>query len=428
MSSMKKKLTNIFIIYLILQNIIFNIINFPNFFNYWDEIIVLILIILGLKHIFYEKKKISKKSFRIISALTIVTVIGILGNLFFGYMNSINAIIRDIVGFIKFPLILTIVKELHIDEKLVQAHNKKFNNIIKIIIIILFTFGLLSLFVDIGLSQNEIRYGIKPYQFLFSHPTFLVLSTIFLLSIIESIQYNNPKELYIYEIMLLIIVILTLRTKGIAIVGIFIFIKYILPKIKNIKQLFNFKNNNKNIVLIFVGIIIMITSIYFVYDKISLYLSFPSSPREELYRGSFLLATKCFPLGSGFGTFASHISGKYNSKVYEFIKISYYWTENGLETSVLGDAGITYYIGQFGFIGIIILLYILFKLYQLTTRKLNNKLPVILLWIYIIVTLTSESVLINNGLEIAIFLAYISAINRKTIKQNKSQTFNEVLK
>lgn len=411
---MKNKLINIFILFLIFQNVLFNIIDLPDFFNYWDEIIEIIIMVLGLFHIFYKKKKLSKIFFRIMIPITMVTVIGLLGNLCFGYMDFAGAIIRDIAGFLKFPVTLLLLRELKIDKILVDEHNDMFDKIIKYCIIVIFGLGIMSVFVDIGLSQNEIRYGIRPYQFLFSHPTFLVLSSILLLSFVESKNYKDPREKYLYEAMILIIILLTMRTKGIAIVGLFICIKYLFPKVKNIKSLLNFSNFNvKNVPILILGIVVIIFTVYFIYDKVALYLSFPSSPREELYRGSFLLASKCFPFGSGFGTFASHISGKFNSKVYEFIKISFYWGENGLEMSVLGDAGFSYYIGQFGFIGILLLGFLLFKLYQLTIKGVKNKFPVNLIWIYIIVTLTSEAVLINNGLELAIILSYISLLNKK---------------
>ena len=400
---MKKFLINIILLLLTFSNLILSNFNFPSFIGYWDETIELIIIFLGLINIAFNNKiKFYKTNFLIIISIIIIIIIGIIGNLCFGYMKSINVIIRDIIAFIKFPITLLIITQLKIDIKLSTALTRWFSNFIKIIITIMFVLGIISLFKDIGLSQNEIRNGIKPYQFLFSHPTYLVLTSLFLLLFINSINYKKKHHTHIYEFMLLIIIILSMRTKGIVITTLFIFIKYGQNLLKKFKFLY------------WCGAIGL--AFFVSYDKLVLYSSYTTSPREALYKGSFLLLQKCFPLGSGFATFASHISGKFNSAVYEFIKIPYYWTGLGNEMNVLGDAGFAYYIGQFGLIGFIIFIYILYQLYKITVKNVKNKLPIIMLWIYIIIALTTESILLNNGIEIAFMLAYISELNRQERK------------
>ena len=404
---MKKFSLNMFLLLLIFSNLILSNLNFPSFIGYWDEILELIIIILGLVYIIFQNKtSFQKKNFLIVLSIVAVVIIGILGNLCFGYVNSANAIIRDIIAFIKFPLVLLIIIQLNYDSMFNYSLTNWFYSLIKIIVIIMFIFGIISIFKDIGLSQNEIRYGIKPYQFLFSHPTYLVLTSLFLLLLIDSIGYQKNKKNFIYQLMLLIIIILSMRTKGIIIAALFVFIKYAGKWLQRFK------------VLYWGGALGL--AFFTAYDKLALYSSYSTSPRETLYRGSFLLLKKCFPLGSGFATFASHISGKFNSAVYDFIKIPYYWTGLGNEMNVLGDAGFAYYIGQFGLIGFVIFIYILYKLYKLTLVGVKNKLPIIIMWIYIIVALTSESILSNNGIEIAFMLAYLSSLNKQNNNLKRS--------
>lgn len=416
---MKKKIVNIFIIYLIFQNLIFNIFSLPDFFNYWDEIIEIILILCGLVQVFRKKEKLSKNTIRIIISLSIIILIGFLGNLRFGYMNSIWAIFKDVIGFLKFPISLLILNNLEFYNVFDKINYKFFEKIIKWIVIIIFLLGIISIFFNIGLSQNELRYGIKPYQFLFTHPTFLVLSSVFLLSIIETFEFKDNTKLYLYEGMILVTIILTMRTKGFAIAGIFILVKYLLPKFKEIKNLLNFRQLKiKNVLFIIFSMIIISATVYFVGSKIFLYISFPSSPREVLYKGALTLVTKCFPFGSGFGTFASHVSGEYNSLIYEFIKVPYYWTESGNEINVLGDAGYAYYLGQLGIFGFIIFAFILYELYRLTMSVSKSKLSIIILWLYILLSLTTEAILLNNGLEFSFMFMYIMFKQRKSGDEN----------
>lgn len=396
---MGRFIINIFIIFLIFHNIFFSSLNLPSFFSYWDEFIEVLVIIIGIIYVVKHKSKISLEYLKIYLLIAMLIVIGLCGNICFEYNTSIDGIFRDIVALIKFPIVYLIIKQIKFDEKMKKSLNNGFIFFIKFIITLMFVLGIISLFNDIGLSQNEIRYGIKPYKFLFGHPTYLVLCCTYLLAFIESIK-KTKKDCLIYELMLFAIIILSMRTKGIVFLVLYIFIKYIGKWLKKFKALYG-------------GTIIGVGFLT-AYNKLALYSSFSSSPREVLYKGALLLTQKCFPFGSGFATFASHISGKYNSLVYNFIQVPYTWLESGNEMAVLGDAGFPYYIGQFGFIGTIIFIILIIKIYKLTIKKIENKIPVMLICLYIIVALTSESILLNNGLELAFILAYIACLNKKS--------------
>ena len=398
---MKKFLVQLFILFVLFNNVVFNTISFPSFFGYWDEIIELIVIFIG----FLTLNKTVQKKYLIISLLLIIMLIlALMGNLIFEYVPTMNAIFRDVIGFLKFPIILMILKKINYDDSVNKFIDNKFIRFIKFIIIIIFIGGVISIFKDIGLSQNEIRNGLKPYKFLFSHPTYLVLTSVFLLIFIDSWNYKNDKKGFIYQFMLLIVIALTMRTKGIIIAALYIFIKYAGNWLKRLK--------------FFYWIGTFFVAFFAAYQKLQLYASYASSPREALYKGSILLANKCFPFGSGFASFASHISATSGSKVYEFIDIPYYWVENGNKYAVLGDAGLAYYIGQFGYLGFIIFVIVMFSIYKMTLKDIQNKLPVKIMWLYLIIAITSESILINNGIELCLMLLLICGMNKTNDKIN----------
>ncbi len=394
-------LVSAFFLFIIFQNLIFNNINLPDFFTYWDEGIEIILIIFSIIVICKNKSlKIKSRNFVILMLLLIMVIIGLVGNICFGYSQSLDGIFRDIVNFLKFPLTFLLIKMLGIDKIMVKMLSKHVTQIIKFMITITFAFGIINLFVDVGMSHGSARYGIMPYKFLYSHPTYLVLSSILMLSYIQILP-KSRKNL-IYELMLLLTIVFTMRTKGIVVVAIFVFIKYAPVAIKKLKALYWGG----------AGIVGGIMA----YSKLMEYTSYSTSPREVLYKGALDLIGKCFPIGSGFATYASHLSVRYESLVYEFVKVPMYKATE----LVYGDAGFAYYLGQFGFLGIIVGIFLAINIYKLAVDKVKDKLPIILIFIYIVVALTSETILVNNGIELAVMLAFISCKNRKEDKSKEN--------
>lgn len=397
---MKKLLVNIFLVFLIFDNIILTQFNLPEIFGYWDEAVEMCVLIIGIIGCSPKVQKgTSKKYIENYFLILCIVIIGIFGNLIFNYVHSFKNIIKDIASFLKFPLILIIMYDFKINDSLTKNISKYFFVFLKFMICLMTFCGVISLFKDIGMSQNTIRYGIKPYQFLYSHPTYLVLSSVLILAFISSQNLKKSNNMHLYEIMLLLNIILSMRTKGIIIVALYFFVKYFVNFIKKFKVMST--------------ILILIIIIIFGYSKFEMYASYKTSAREVLYFGSLDLVKECFPIGSGFSTYASHISGQANSEVYHFIRIPYYYTESNIEQYVLGDAGYPYYIGQFGILGCIILIRLSFNILKKATDNMENSLPVLLILLYILVALTSESLLVNNGVELAIILSCVSSLNKK---------------
>ena len=159
-----------------------------------------------------------------------------------------------------------------------------------------------------------------------------------------------------------------------------------------------------------IGLIALVT-----YGKLSVVMKWTESGRMSFWTGSIELAMKCFPVGSGFGPFASHVSGKYVSKIYSFMKIKEIFDAAGNPTAVLGDTGYPYYIAQFGIIGIILLAVSVKNLLRMLSEKKQINWSAILLLLYLGIALTGESTLLNAGVEIAMTLAVIIAKNKKEI-------------
>lgn len=375
------------IIFVLFQNII--LIYLPDYqlFDYWDEFAFLIIVIWFFINILKKK---SRDTIKLILLLLGIIVVGIAGNIIYRYQISYNAIIRDIVGFLKFPLTLLAICQLNLIKKL-SYYFYKMLPILKIVMFIIFFLGMVSLVFNVGLSQTEYRYGIHPYQFLFEHPTYLTTFAMMVL-----LAFNAAQECTMLDdIIILSIIILGMRTKGLIFIVIYIFMKYGGNWLKKFKFLYW-------------GIIILL-ALGAAHSKLMLYASYSTSARETIYLGAISLIQMCFPIGSGFGSFGSHLSAKMSSGVYNIIHISDFYTDKGLISPVIGDAGYPYYVAQFGVIGIIFLVFIVLYLIELTHKNIDdrNKFSIDMMWIMIAVSLIAETILVNDGLEVAVMLGII---------------------
>lgn len=378
---------------LIFNGAIFNLASLPDFFGLWDEAITILLILLSFFKLIKRNKGcfLLNNDFHFLTPWLIIVITGMISNLIWSYAGSWQAVIRDMVGFLKFPLCFIAIRFLGYDKRIRRFLENKGFKFLKVIIIVIFVFGLISLFKDIGLSQsNEIRHGIYSYQFLFNHPNSLGLVMVLLLCLVDS---DENKHNFNYIIMCLGILVLTMRTKILAFVAVFIYIKYGEKWSKKYKAIF------------WASAIFLILLVS--YGKLSVVMNWTQSGRMSFWYGSFKLAEKCFPLGSGFGTFASHVSGRYGSKVYSFMRINEIFDAQGNPTAVLGDTGYPYYIAQFGVIGITLLTLSVKNLMKIINNHMNWS--ALLLLIYLGIALTGESTLLNAGVEIAATLAVILA-------------------
>lgn len=401
-------LMSLLILFCIYQNIILSLFPHFDFIGYWDEfctfLFIFIFIILKLVNLHRRYDiadvKINKK---ILQCTLGIVFLGVLSNFIFGYAYNVNAIIRDIVGFIKFPITFLVTREIGFDKKGKYCVEKYCMPIFKFMSWVLCICSILSLFHDFGMSQNEMRHGVKPFQFFFIHPTYLVQSAALTLIIMNSVLKKSKS--IIYDVLLIIPIILAMRTKGFAFVAIYVFIKYGGNWLKKIKVIY--------------GILAISLVVFVGYDKINEYASWSSSPRECLYKGSLQLMGQCFPLGSGFATFASHVSGKFRSQVYDFIYIADGWI-NGQPTAALGDAGFPYYIGQFGILGTILFFIIMLLIFKSAGKENMMNVSIFSFFGLIIISLTSEAILVNNGFELGLLFAILV---KMVLDNNKIDSF-----
>lgn len=367
------------------------------YLNYWDEIIFIISILYLISMVIKEGK-IKRITFNILLLSLLVIFIGIIGNLNNStYQTNKIAILKDVIAYFKFPITFIampkILKTLNINRKF-----KDIKIITKIIIIIMFIAMILGYFTDIGLYKNEEDRILKTYLFIFPHPTFLVFSCLMML-IVLMIAKDKINKTYFF--MCLFIMFMTQRSKAYFIVA-FILSIFLIPD-RYLDNLFSFRNNRLLFKkrYVFLGIILVSSFMYlFAKDKFILYFQYGlTAARPALYLVGIRLVYEHFPIGTGFGTFASSLSGRYYSSIYYNYGISNVIGISEDNISYIGDVYWPYIYGQFGILGFLLQIRIFIKLFFYYFKKIVNNInrkSYIIIWAYSIFASFAEAFFTNS--------------------------------
>lgn len=328
-------------------------------------------------------KKINKESFVIMINCMILITIGLIGSLLFEYQN-INYSFQDILAVFK-----SIIAYVCFSNFILLDDNKwyiyKLNNLVRFFSIILFILSIINVFIPI-FPYFDYRFGIKSQQLFFSHPTYLASNAILFIIILNSLKNNFIKNnVFIY--MLSFVVIMTMRTKALVFLVLYAISSFMMNRNKKIKS--------------YHIIIILIISIFISYNKIREQLIINDDyARNVLLKTSVDIAKDHFPFGSGFGTYASSVSAKNYSKIYYKYGIDNIYGIRKGEAYFISDTFWPMILGQFGIIGILLFVSILFliirKLWIYRMKNKNYYYSGILIMTYLIITSTSESSFANQ--------------------------------
>lgn len=383
-------------------------------FKYFDELYAILFFPIVLFKILNRKSKLNmlKEDFAILICLIIIIIAGITSNIIFKYQN-IFGIITDILLFIKFFLTFYTTLLIFKDANL-EKYKKKISNHCKVIVCILFIIMILSYifnWYDIGE-----RYGIKIIQLFYSHPTVLVSNCLCLFALIFLCDKDEHRwDNLISMFMLIILMASTLRVKAIANIGVIFILYIIIIKWKK-------KIDLKKILLIAIIVVtIAFNQLYFYLVKGS------DFARTVLMKTSVEIAYDYFPLGTGFGTFASYVSGVQYSPIYEKYGIEHIY---GLEEGYAPYVSDTFWpmiLGQFGVVGgityCIIILAIFMKIQKLYGKgKISEYFVAMILLTYLMIASTAESAFVN---PMAMPMAFLMGILEQESYKERKEKSNE---
>lgn len=380
--------------------------------KFLDEIYSALAIPIIIIDIFIKTKNnnfsIKKNNFLIFVGILICIFSGIISSIKNEYQNFIIAI-SDMFLVLKFFLAIYISKKIFKKEE-INEYKKNIAKHCKIIITVFFILAIISYGVKI--FPTDIRYGIKSVQLFYSHSTILVMNVMFVLAIY--FWSSQTKIFNIYVIEALFIIASTLRIKALCmIVVILILYYYIIYKEKKVTI-------NKSMILALIIFIIGYQQINFYFVEIE------DSARASLLKTSFQIAEDYFPFGTGFGTYASYMSAENYSEVYYIYGLNNIFGLSEDFNSFMCDSFWPMIIGQFGIVGLIgylIALLGIFKTIQkIYTYDKYNYFAAIILFIYMLISSTSESAFVHYmAIPIAMFLGTLF-INSEGVTKNEKNS------
>ncbi len=383
--------------FMIFQNVLEN---YFNIFGILDEAMSAAIVIIAIINILSSRRKyvICKNNKKILVSVLALIIIGIIGNLKTDYQTMIPAlkdavcVLKGIITYVFIPLCLS---NLNLDEYLTTM-----NNHLKFITGLVFLTVIVNLLFDI-FPYYEIRFGIKSQQIFFTHPTYLASFSVIII-ILLSVNLREHEENKKYIILMLLVLASTLRFKSIAFIPIYMYLYYIV-----------FKKQRK-LQLLDVGILCVLGGVFAI-SQVMEYFNNPDWARNVLTMNSLNIAKDNFPIGTGFGTYASWASGESYSNIYYDYNISTTWGISPDFYEFIADTFWPMIIGQFGVLGLGIYIYILLRIYKniINNDNLDYYFGQILALLYLIILSIAEASF--SGPIVVVYMALIAVLGNKKI-------------
>ena len=375
-------------------------------FSYIDEAPLILFIFFWLiKTLRYGKIHLPKRENRgYVAAIIIFTLTGLIGNLIFHYQPA-NLVIIDLLTNLKFFGTIAFfsmwVNEGNLDTKAIPKTAK----ILSILLFVLFLADRVLI-----IWPAEVRYGIKSARLFYNHPTYLAGVCAFLIAILAMYNANKYKAFILMDV---VIMLFTLRSKAIVSAILFVML-YVL-----IKQLHGKLKKWQIAVVAVIGLACGWSQIYFYFISLS-----GASARSIMLLTSFVIMKDYFPIGTGFGTYASHSAAEIYSPVYtKYGFENIYELRNSSVGTFFDDQFWPIIFGQTGVIGTICYMYILWYLFKKIQKlfKIDQDcyLSALFVFIYLLISSIAEPAFNNS---VAIPLAMVIALSMKRTNNNRRDT------
>ena len=379
--------------------------------NYWDELAAMIVFCWGV-YTFRKNPRMDKGERSNWICLILLVVIGALSNIVHpGLQDAKTAIIKDVVALCKFPVIFFLLERRDVTEekqKEIISVSAKLTRWILVGSLVALTIGW---FVDLGFYTTDVRI-LPSCTFVFSNPTFFISSCAMMAAVLiaESIRKNR-----IFLLLDCLLIFMAQRTKGYMILA-FLLLFVILGEdwiARILALIFGSRDQKAKPVRIILAMAIL-GLLLFVMGKprIDRFLALGlTTSRVGLHVVGIKILADFFPLGSGFGTFASYLSGKHYSNLYAMYGMDHIWGMTADFYPFISDVFWPYIYGQFGIFGLLLygkLIISMFFRQFFSSIPDTSRIAVLTVWLYAMIATTSEAYFTNGtGVQMALFLGLI---------------------
>lgn len=328
------------------------------------------------------------------------TSIGLIGNYVNTYQCNKFAIFTDLVGWQKFMLLYGCFSVVLSSER-INIYFKYAEKLLKFMIVVGVIQEVLNLCRVVTLAPGFDRFGLPTFTFGL-HPS----NTSSILALAVSVLFVHEKKNKKYIYLAILLGILTFRFKSIAFGFLAIYFLF--------KDKFVIGQNQKKMPMGIQMIPLVIAVLIISWEQIQFYFVSPTASRARALVSAFYLAKMSFPVGGGFATFGTHMSGVYYSSAYQEVGLNNIWGFTKDNFDFIGDGGFATIIGQFGYAGLLVMVgFFLYLFKHLKKTSYLKELPTaeLLLLLYLIISQSNEGMLCSENaplfaLMLAIFTMY----------------------
>lgn len=359
-------------------------VNVP-FFSYMDEGLAMITIIYALILLLNKKKAIKITKYELIALIffLLYLFLGFVSNAthnIIGFKHGILSMIMTAKGYMLYFSCRVIFQYYDVKASIL----KNISKVLEISLYILALIGIVNIPLNF-LEDQGMRFGLHTVSIGFSHPTELAFFAI--ISMTTILLYYNYTNKTKGELSVIIasslLVLFTGRSKAIAFICVYIILFYFMKLIKKFKLKY--------------FILLIPIMVYIALPRII--SEFFNGARGYLYTAGYKIAKDYFPLGTGFGTFGSYMSREFYSPLYYEYGLSSVWGLSPSMPSYIADTYWAMIMGETGFIGVVLLILVLYFIFVQFLKGYNDyksKIITFGLICYTVVTSIAEPIYSSN--------------------------------
>lgn len=310
---------------------------FQTFWQHIDELILLGLFAYTVLNI----RILINKDFLLLIVWVFFLAIGGISSAIYGYQSVVPtfsdfffAVNRFMVGYWAL-VIYCDKKKCNISQALLP--------VAKFVVLLLFVLAVHDIFMTPFFPKGGFRYVTETIMLMYQHQTFLSSAGIALLIFLG--YCNKKNDLLAYMLMISFVVLMAFRGKGVAFLVVYWGIYICVLIFKDVKLL----------PLVTVGGIL---AVFAGFKQFMTYYGNNSQPRAIMFRDSIQLMLEHFPFGTGYATYGSIMATNYYSVLYRKLGYDNYYGLSEAYSSYLTDGFWPSVLGQFGFVGTILFLFV----------------------------------------------------------------------
>jgi hypothetical protein len=384
-----------------------------SFVDALDEIFAVVVFIVGL--IVVAKKGLSGFSTKIFVFLMVFSIIGTIGTVAHNLQPSI-AVTKDVINCSKFAMTIFGTYVIFKPDMASQVL-RGFQKIAYVLVPVFVVLTYISLaFPDTLFELGQERFGLYAVRLFYYHPALFSQVIALIICSLSFDKASNSKYGTICRILCLLLLCMTLRSKAIAFVCVYIFLWLYLV----------LRDTKASVFLIVPAAL----ALFFVgFGQFDNYYLNESAARSTMVADSLGIANANFPLGLGFGTFGSASAAEYYSPVYQSLDYNLHYGLGYVNTNYATDVFWPTILGQFGWIGllsfIVFFSILLVQCKRVYAKDLSTGLSVTAVLMFLLVTSIASSAFFN---PIAVpFAMLFSLLTRSTEKEEPAYSVSTPL-